>query len=149
MTRDELIALAKEIANAWNLFPEVVCGMIERESSWDPWVIRYEPAFFLRYIEKLIANQMVHDATEARARSFSWGLGQVMGELARELGYTGHLAMLCDPQTGITWLCRALVRKLKSQNGNLHDALQAYNGGANPNYADEVLALAEKYKVIP
>lgn len=68
-----------------------------------------------------------------------------MGEVARELGYAARLAALCDPATGVEWQCRALDAKLRLHNGNLRDALQAYNGGANPSYADEVLQFAEKY----
>ncbi|MHB8413280.1 MAG: lytic transglycosylase domain-containing protein [Candidatus Acidiferrales bacterium] len=146
MTRNELIALAKQTAEAHGLFGHVICGQIERESSWDPWTIRYEGAFFARYIQPMLAAGKLHDATEARARAISWGLGQVMGEVARELGYAGRLAALCDPAAGVEWQCRALDAKLRVQNGNVRDALQAYNGGANPSYADEVLQFAEKYK---
>jgi len=146
ISRDDLIALARTTAAAHGLFAHIVCGQIERESSWQPWTIRYEDSFFARYIQPMLASGALRDPTEARARAFSWGLGQVMGELARELGYRGHLAALCDPATGIEWQCRALSEKLRLQHGNLPDALQAYNGGANPSYASEVLACAEKYK---
>jgi hypothetical protein len=149
ISRDDLISLARSTAAAHGLFAHVVCGQIERESSWQPWTIRYEDSFFARYIQPMLASGALCDATEARARAFSWGLGQVMGELARELGYRGHLAALCDPATGIEWQCRALSEKLRLQGGNLPDALQAYNGGANPSYASEVLACAEKYKIAP
>jgi soluble lytic murein transglycosylase-like protein len=145
MPPEPLIALARDTAGKHELYPHVVCGLIERESSWDPWKIRYEEGFYTRYIEKLIAQHQLSDPTEERARAFSWGLGQIMGEEARERGYKGHLAMLCDPPVGIEWTCIVLSRKLETASGNVPGGLQLYNGGGNPNYGAEVLALAEKY----
>jgi hypothetical protein len=144
--KDDLIAIARKIATQHHLDAEVVCGMCERESTWDPWSIRYEDGFYTRYIEKMIASHQLTDPTEEHARAFSWGLMQVMGEVAREMGYTGPLAQLCEPATGIEVGCRALAHKIATNQGAIADALQAYNGGANKNYAAEVLALAEKYR---
>lgn len=147
MVSESLIALAREIAGRHALDPPLICGLIERESSWDPWKIRYEDGFYTKYIEKLIASHELSDPTEERARAFSWGLGQVMGEEARERGYHGHLAMLCDPATGIEWTAIVLGRKLETASGNAAGGLQLYNGGGNPNYASEVLKLSDKYNV--
>src|ERR1700681_1894587 len=135
MVSEPLIALARDAAAVHHLDPILVCGLIERESSWDPWKIRYEDGFYTHYIEKLIAQHELADPTEERARAFSWGLGQIMGEEARERGYKGHLAMLCDPATGIEWTCVVLARKLETASGNVAGALQLYNGGGNPNYS--------------
>lgn len=145
-TQDELIALARKIAAAHHLDAEVICGQIERESTWNRWAIRYEDGFYTKYIEKMIASHQLADPTEERARAFSWGLMQVMGEVAREMGYTGPLAQLCDPETGIEVGCRALAHKIATNEGSISAALQAYNGGGNPNYSNEVLALADKYR---
>lgn len=142
---NRLIVLARDAAARHGLSAGILCGLIERESSWDPWSIRYEDGFFTRYIEKLIAQHLLNDPTEERARAFSWGLGQVMGEEARERGYSGHLAMLCDPPTGVEWTAIVLARKLELASGNLARGLQGYNGGGNPNYAAEVQTLADKY----
>lgn len=142
----DLIAVARNIAAAHSLPPELICGQIERESTWNPWQIRYEDGFYTKYIEKMIASHELTDPTEERARAFSWGLMQVMGEVAREMGYTDHLAQLCDPATGIEVGCRALAHKIATNEGNLADALLAYNGGGNKQYPAEVFALAEKYR---
>jgi len=124
----------------------VVCGICERESSWNNYAIRYEPGFFSHYIAPLYTANKV-GVTEAYARSFSWGLMQVMGQTAREMGYDGDLPGLCHPETGIEVGCRVLAHKLAVNEGNLQAALQAYNGGGNPDYAAEVMALAEKYRL--
>jgi soluble lytic murein transglycosylase-like protein len=72
---------------------------------------------------------------------------QVMGQLAREHGFTGKfLSELCDPATGIEYGCRVLDMKLEHNSGNMVTALLAYNGGSAPNYANEVLAKSNYYR---
>ena len=45
------------------------CAIIEQESAWNPWAVRYEPAFFARYVAPFCADNKI-SATEARARAF-------------------------------------------------------------------------------
>jgi soluble lytic murein transglycosylase-like protein len=116
----------------------LVQAVCEQESGWEPWAIRFEPAFKARYVDP-----QNHEPTEAVARSISWGLMQIMGEVARELGYKGHLAQLCDPGVGLEWGCKHLANKLK--NTDIHTGLQHWNGGGNPHYADQVIARMSKY----
>src|SRR5690348_7839194 len=90
-----LIALAQRTAAAHALWPELVCAIVEQESAWNPWALRYEPAFYDRYIatslavrraatatgtsrlDALTTPEIPDDPTESRARAFSWGLMQV------------------------------------------------------------------------
>jgi soluble lytic murein transglycosylase-like protein len=147
MTREELIALARSTASRHQLYPELVCSIIEQESAWDPWAIRYEPAFYDRYILPLRSRGEITHETEARARATSWGLMQVMGQVARETGFAKtFLSELCDPAAGIETGCAVFDRKLAAAEGNVAKALLLWNGGGNPDYADEVLARAEKYR---
>jgi soluble lytic murein transglycosylase-like protein len=137
---NELQPLAAAAAKAHGLDPGLVCAVVEQESGWNQWAIRHEPAFFTRYVQPLgLAD------TEGVARSFSWGLMQLMGEVARELGYTGHLAALCEPSIGLEWGCRHLANKMRAANGDVHAALQHWNGGGNASYADQVIARMPKY----
>lgn len=145
MTKDELVALAKATAAKYGLDPAVVCGIVTQESTWEPYSIRFEPAFFSKYVSQAFANHKF-GSTEAYARSFSWGLMQCMGEDAREFDYTGPLPQLCDPATGLDIGCKIFAHKFKVNNGSLHDALQAWNGGGAPNYADQVLAHAKTFQ---
>jgi soluble lytic murein transglycosylase-like protein len=124
--------------------PALACALVEQESAWNPWAIRYEPAYYTRYIAA-----MPHTPTEKTARSISWGLFQTMGESVREAGYKGDLPALCDPDTGITWGLMVFQRKLALANQDVHKALLFWNGGGNPNYAAEVLARVPKYKDTP
>jgi soluble lytic murein transglycosylase-like protein len=150
-TRAALISLARAAAAAHSLDAALVCAVCEQESSWSPWAIRYEPPFFTRYIAPMLtagnspATKL--SATEACARAFSWGLMQVMGQVAREQNFVGpSFAELCDPQIGLEIGCRVLESKLRATHGDVPRALQLWNGGANPNYASEVLARAAQYK---
>lgn len=136
----DLIQLAKATAQQHGLDPVLVCAVCEQESAWNPWALRFEPRFYARYVEPLGLSD-----TESYARSFSWGLMQLMGQVSRELGFDGHLASLCDPAVALEWGCRHLANKLKDVNGDVHMALQRWNGGGNPNYADQVLARMPKY----
>jgi soluble lytic murein transglycosylase-like protein len=147
----DLLALAHDAALAHALWPELVCAVIEQESSWDRWATRYEPAFYTRYIEPQMARPDAQRAatlsdTEARMRAFSWGLMQVMGQVAREHGFAGNsLAELCDPATGLDVGCRVLAAKLAAAEGNVVRALLLWNGGANRDYPDAVLARTHRY----
>ena len=141
----ELISLAHHTATQHGLDADLVCAVIEQESSWRTYEIRYEQDFFDRYCFPLFKNPEI-SVTEARARAFSWGLMQVMGQTAREFGYAGPLPSLCVPQRGIEIGCKVLAHKIAVNEGNVRYALTAWNGGANLKYADEVLAKLAKYR---
>jgi hypothetical protein len=115
--------------------------------------IRYEPAFRTRYVAPLGLPP-----TEEVARSISWGLMQVMGQVAREHGFAGKfLSALCDGP-------RHRLRRPRGQalrGGRrpfsqarfavdlepfLDHALALWNGGANPDFAAHVLARIGEYK---
>jgi soluble lytic murein transglycosylase-like protein len=141
----ELINLARGVALKHGLRPEIICAICEQESAWNPFAMRYEPAFMSKYVAPLFVNDNF-DATEAYARAISWGLMQVMGQVAREFGFNGRfLAELCDPACGLQIGCAVFARKLTLAGGDTEKALQLFNGGANPAYAFEVLARVEKY----
>jgi hypothetical protein len=103
----ELVALARTIAQNHALDPALVCAVVEQESSWDAHAIRYEPAFRTRYVAPLGLPP-----TEEVARSMSWGLMQVMGQVAREHSFSEKfLSALCDPATGLDVGCTVLASK--------------------------------------
>ena len=108
-------------------------------------LLAYEPAFFTKYVASLYTNNKV-SATEAYARGMSWGLMQVMGQVARENGFTDHyLSGLCDPAAGVDLGCRVLRKKLDAAKTDTAKGLLLWNGGANPNYPVEVLARRASY----
>jgi hypothetical protein len=79
-TPPQLVALARKAAAAQSLDPALVCAVIEQESSWNMWAMRYEPAFFAKYVARLYTTGKI-SATEAYARGMSWGLCISAGEL--------------------------------------------------------------------
>jgi soluble lytic murein transglycosylase-like protein len=141
----QLLTLAHRAAATQSLDPALVCAVVEQESGWNPWAIRYEPGFFTKYVAPLYTNNKI-TATEAWARGFSWGLMQVMGQVARESGFdASFLSALCDPEQSLAVGCKVLRKKLDAARGDTNEALQSWNGGANPAYAAQVLARKSRY----
>jgi len=141
----QLLTLARKAAATQSLDPALVCAVIEQESGWNPWAIRYEPAFFSKYVASLYTNNKI-SASEAYARGFSWGLMQVMGQVARETGFDApFLSALCDPEQGLAVGCKVLRKKLDAMAGDTTRGLLAWNGGGNPSYAAQVLARRTHY----
>jgi hypothetical protein len=158
--------------------------------------MRYEGAFRAKYVSPLGLSP-----TEEIARSISWGLMQVMGQVAREHGYVEKfLSALCDPEAGLATGCAVFAAKLalaerevidtrapraattapcisacktaalgcvsiggghglEASGGRTttevgspvqfqiqHRALQLWNGGANSEYADQVLGRVARYR---
>jgi soluble lytic murein transglycosylase-like protein len=141
----EIIDLARHIAGEHGLDPALVCAVIEQESAWNPWAVRYEPGFLSRYIAPLYTAGKL-SPTEAYTRAMSWGLMQVMGQVAREFGFEeASLSGLCDPATGIEFGCRILAKRMARAKDDVPAALLAWNGGADLNYPAEVLARKRNY----
>lgn len=141
--QQEIIALARQIATARGLDDALVCAICEQESGWNPWAIRYEDGFYQHYVSPLTGLS----DTERRSRAFSWGLMQIMGQTARELGFANtFLASLCEPATGLDYGCKKLKRCMDLKGGNVTAALLAYNGGSDAQYAAQVLERQPKYQ---
>jgi soluble lytic murein transglycosylase-like protein len=140
-----LVAMASRAAAAQLIEPALVCAVVEQESGWNPWAMRYEPLFFAKYVAPLYTNSKV-SASEAYARGFSWGLMQVMGQVARESGFDPlFLSALCDPELGLAVGCKVLRKKLDTMPGDTMRGLLAWNGGANSAYPAQVLARKAHY----
>jgi len=136
-----LIALARTTAQRHSLDPSLVCAIVEQESAWDTHAIRYEPFFRTRYVAPLGLPP-----TEEVARSISWGLMQVMGQVAREHGFHGKfLSELCEAGAGLDVGCTVFATKLAAARGDVARALTLWNGGASDDYPAQVLARAGKY----
>lgn len=139
-TPSDLHKLAEMYAQRYGLFEHIVKGIVEQESNWDPWAVRYEPEFEARYVDWKILTP-----TERKLRSCSWGLMQVMGQTAYEDGYRGNLLLLIDPDLGLAWGCQVFAHKLQHAEGNYERALLLWNGGGNKDYPAEVIVKAGKY----
>ncbi len=152
---DDIIAL--EAAKHY-LDPLLVKAIVLQESSGNPFVVRYEPkwkyAFECRGFAQMIGLGCTED-TERMGQMSSWGLMQVMGTVARELGFRGWFSQLCDPTIGIKFGCKKL-RKLADRYSDEHDIVAAYNAGSaiknaggmyiNQRYVDEVFQKLREVK---
>jgi soluble lytic murein transglycosylase-like protein len=136
-------AIAAKYGQAHGLDPALVAAVCEQESGWNPYAVRFEPLFLARYIKPLLPGA---PSTSEITRACSFGLMQVMGQVAIEHGWQGKfLTELIDPETGVEFGCRKLKQCLDRRDGLVPDALQYYNGGGNPNYASQVMARKAKY----
>ena len=142
----DLIGMAKEIADASGIPGELVCAIVEQESNWNTWAIRMEPGFYSTYVAPLVAAGKIANQTEAYARAFSWGLMQVMGQTAREHDFVGDFPHLCDPHSGLAVGCKVFMHKLTQTKGDTQKALLLWSGGTNPAYPAQVLGRVGKYK---
>ena len=158
MTTDEILSSYNEIitlnASQTGLPERLIAAVIQVESAGNPNAIRFEPSFYtMVQREGFKTPAEVSKPTELTARSFSWGLMQIMGQVARERGCTEpYLSALCEPAAGIHWGCRQLARCrdrfLKTHGWAAVTA--AYNGGfgavkkdgtfTNPYYPKAVLS---------
>ena len=137
MTQDDLQEVAVATALNMGLDPALICSICAHESDgWQAYAVRYEPAFYTRYIEPMHGLT----PTEATMRATSFGLMQIMGEVAREQGFAGkYLTELFDPLTNLQQGCQKFRKCLEREGGNVTAALLRYNGGGNANYPDLVM----------
>ena len=124
--KHEDIIIAK--SEKYDIPAELVSAIIKVESSGDTNAIRYEDHYKWFYKPESYKG---HKDTERIAQKTSWGLMQVMGAVARELGFKGRfLSELLIPELGIEYGCKQLKRQY-NRYGNWQDAISAYNQGNN------------------
>lgn len=134
-------ALAAKYGAKYGISTELICAVVEQESNWNPWATRPEEGFYYRYVVPLGLTWGV-----SIQRSISYGLLQLMGQVAREFGFTGEfLTELCNPDVGLDYGCKKLKKCLDDAGGDETKALLRWNGGGAPGYAAQVLARKEKY----
>lgn len=152
--------LINKHALAHSLRPDIIAAIIIQESNGSTFSNRFEPGFYDRYIAHRDRSELggwVPEpgsiptlVTEKYNRAFSWGLMQVMGNTARELGQSTapYLTSLCDPDRGIDVGCRVFAHYLGREDGNYKRALARYNAGSvtttGLTYAEKVLSRIEK-----
>jgi len=136
----------KQAAQEHGFNPALIYAICMKESSMDPWAMRFEPGWrwWLHPIE-WARRVRVTSKTERIAQQCSWGLMQIMGTVARERGFTGDIPQLCDVQTNLRYGCLH-VKHLFSRYTDVRAVLSSYNTG-RPNtsvgraYAADVLKI--------
>ena len=138
--------------NTYGLPHKLVMAIISKESSGNTWAWNPEPKY--RYFWDVKKNAPFRKVTDAEvaskfppkdfpslqgdpdnewwAQQASWGVMQIMGACAREMGCTApYLTELNNPMVGIQYALRLLSRyRDKYLAGGGWDAVcRAYNGG--------------------
>ena len=124
--------LIQSAARLHGLPVRLVKAIVEVESGGNPWAVRYEPMFYSRYIQGKGVRGIFpcSNATEERLRAHSFGLMQIMGATAREVGFqSAYLTELCEPDVNLEWCCRYLSGLVK-KHGGVEPAVAAYNAGS-------------------
>lgn len=135
--------------------PYLMRAIVLVESGGVKWRTRYEPKFQWFYQVHIISNKLgISDETCRIHQATSWGLGQIMGAVAYELGFTGYCPELCDPLTNLNW-CGQLINKLEKRHTEMSAVVASYNAGSprkeagryvNQTYVDKVYKMITDLK---
>lgn len=143
-----------QTANQLGIDPILVTAIIMQESAGDTWATRFESSYYdhERFLDpdRFAENSKVSINTEKSQQATSWGLLQIMGVVAREVGYTGKLTKLLIPERGIFWACKKL-QLICHKYQKLEDIIASWNAGSpqvidstgkylNQAYVDAVMA---------
>lgn len=165
--RDLIVSTASRVAVA----PNFVEAIVLQESGAKRWAYNPEPKY--RYLWDVRRHRPFRALTHAEIASeappsdfptlagdrdqewwsqqASWGLGQIMGAVARELGFMGeYLGEIFDPPINIRLASTHLAHLLTWSEGNVRKAAAAYNAGRGgwagtdgQRYASHVAVLLE------
>jgi soluble lytic murein transglycosylase-like protein len=149
--RDEI----ERIADSFALPPSLVAAVIQEESRFEPWAARTEPHYKRKAIvqeqarawAKRYRNLPTYE-TELDDRSRSLGLMQVMGQLAREQGFTGrYLSEMHLPQNATAHGAKRLRVLLDRYQSDTLSAVSAYNQGNNRKRGETFVNARYVYRV--
>jgi soluble lytic murein transglycosylase-like protein len=154
-------------AGAVRVPADLIEAIVIVESSGNPYAFNPEPRY--RYLWNIATNEPFRNLTsdelaskvpppdfralagdrdqEWWGQSVSWGLMQIMGALARELGFRGpYLSELCRADLNLRLGSLHVANLMRWANGDERKAVGAYNAGlggfastAGRAYADKVL----------
>ncbi|MHA1827800.1 MAG: lytic transglycosylase domain-containing protein [Candidatus Heimdallarchaeaceae archaeon] len=156
-SKDSLIRIIKEEAKFKNLPDSILLGLVQVESGFNPFAVRYEPNYkYVKIVESLKPKNCSNN-TEINLQKTSWGLFQIMGGTARYLGFDGWLTKLIIPEINIeygTLYFATLYRRYVAKYG-IAGVIAAYNAGSprfddngnliNQHYVDKVMFNARNW----
>lgn len=140
--------LIEEVSDQENVPKNILAAIIQTESSNNRYAIRFEPHYkYLFKTKEHARDNGITEATETIFQMTSFGLTQIMGAVARELGLKGPIFQLLDEKTNIEY-CAKLLKRLASKHKERDDIIAAYNAGSpikdlkglykNQSYVDKV-----------
>ena len=154
-----LLSLIVSTARGAQVPPEVALGIIKIESGGDRYAAKINPTYpYMMMQAKRPAGCSVD--VERLFQKTAWGLMQVMGATARELGFDGWLSELVVPETNVRLGIEFLGRKMSQhlERDGIEGVVAAYNGGAprrrpdgkfvNQTYVDRVMEAAKRFEAV-
>lgn len=150
------VSMITAIGEQQKVDPHLIAAVIQVESGGVTWRLRAEPTFaYLNAPERWAKRLGITKETEIACQKMSWGLMQVMGGTARDIGYEDHISELVEPEIGVYWGTVYLARQLKKYQ-TVKGAVAAYNAGSlrigkdgkivNQSYVDKVMALLSELR---
>jgi hypothetical protein len=130
--------IIQEISVSFSLDPSLVQAFVCQESGGDPCAVRFEKGYYGNSVVRREAAEFSKKNggiptfdTELVCRSLSWGLGQIMGQVARESGLTDKfLSVLTNIENNIKWICILLLRRQgMARIKNLDHLIISWNQG--------------------
>lgn len=121
----------------YELDPNMLGAIVMKESydtgldKCDTFAVRLEPKFnYFTKVKEWAKIVSVSYSTEEVCQRMSWGLTQVMGATARELGLQSDIPNMLRPEVGIEYGAKYLRKQLSRYKGDYKDAVAAYNAGS-------------------
>jgi soluble lytic murein transglycosylase-like protein len=156
MNQEDLQSLVRSAAKKYGVDQDLCLAITMKETSflWPKASTRFEPGWKYFYnVDYFAKLNGISKDTESREQATSWGPMQVMGSVARELGYNGPIAQLFMPHLGIEYGVKKLKQLTEKYEPEV-SVIAAYNAGSprriqvgpgagkftNQEYVDFVLA---------
>ena len=156
MEHQTWIEMITEKSRQADLPPEMILAIIDTESDGNPYAATYHANYsWINMQTKRPAD--CHPNTESVLQRTAWGLMQIMGATARNIGFEGWLTELTDPERNIVVgiECLAGLSEKYLESHGIDGVIAAYNAGSpkktadgkyrNQAYVDEVKSLMLKY----
>lgn len=130
--------MIKDVAQSSGIVsPTLLQALVCQESGGEAWATRFENSYWNNSVVDRQAKEFAtaHRGiptylTEKVMRSTSFGLTQIMGQVARENGWRNpFLVELCEPTENLNLACRLLAARYKKFGGDEDWVILSWNRG--------------------
>lgn len=130
MTSEEIRSLLEKEVKGSSLDVNLMLAIIETESTNNPWAVKYETRSTLYNNPVIYCRKNGIDLpTEKNLQHISWGLFQIMGFAARDMGFQDILTKLLIPEVNVIWGVEFFKARCMRRYEKIEDQIAAYNAG--------------------